>query len=687
MIKKDLLPRKILTPVLLFSVILSVALVLHAGFSAYIREQRTVEDYANFRMKSLTLDLDIKTKSTESVLMALSHLGDFDLSDTASIFRELSHIVAEDNFISNMCLEVWDPDNVGPDAINTLYYVGRDSLDHIGRRCLRLREGDTNPTDLAGYREAHSTGKSTWSQPYPDSLFCKAPVMTCYKTFEEEGRVLSADLELSTLLEKIDSLQIYESSTMCVKTADGEAYTLYDGRICCVTGVDYGPEDNILFSVDYPTLDLEILSVVPKAEVYTYMWDAVMVAFAVLSFILLALAVLMSRSLHKAQDNLTASARKEAEEEMALKKIEEDLAVAARLQTRLLTSPGRGVHLTAEGCRPADIMSNIIPAREVGGDLYEYRLIGHHLLLCVCDVSGKGIPASVVMTMCCTLFHSYQCEGQEPDPAKVMSYMNVQLCRDNGEMMFATMWMGALDLRDGSLKYASAGHNPPVLLSGGGASLLKAPVGTPLGLFEDAVYRTSQCTLTPDDAILLYTDGITEAENMQHSLFGEKALLEVCAGVHPNCPQLVCHSVLSAVRKHSAGSPQSDDITLMCLAFDGRFAQMNCLEDTLELHTLVEECGGGCRTALALEELAVNAFNYGGAGCVRANFRDGIYTLVDDGAAFDPTAFVPASKPEDDDELSIGGRGIDLVRKVSSLFTWQRDGDYNITRLKINELQ
>ena len=682
--EKNILFRRLLTPILVFVVAVEAALVLQVGYEAYNREQRAIEDYAGSRMKSLTLDLDIKTKSTQAVMLAGSHAGHFNLDDSAAVFRELAATVADGNFISNVCLEIWDEDNDLPDAVHTLYYVGRDSVGRIDARCLHLTDEQSAEADMAGYLEAERTGSIAWSQPYYDSLFCNAQVLTCYKKCEDPGMVLSADLKLSTLLENIDSLQIYKGSIMCVQTRAGEAYTLDDGRIWCVTGEDYGPDKNILMSVDYPTLGLEILSVVPKKEVYTYMWGSVMMVFVVFSLVLLALAVLAHRSLRKAEKNLTESVRKEAEEEMALKKIEADLAMAAHLQTRMLTSPGRGVHLACEGCRPVDIMSVLIPAREVGGDFYDYRLVGHHLLMGVGDVSGKGIPASVVMTMCGTLFHAYRCDA-DPDPADVLGYINAQLCRRNEQMMFATMWVGALDLRSGRLKYASAAHNCPVL-TGDGASLLKTAPGTPLGLFDEAVYKDSECLLAPGSSLLLYTDGITEAENGEFALFGEDALLRVCASVVSRTPQVICHSVLTAVREHAAGALQSDDITLMCVTFDGRLAQMNGLDDALSLHTLAEECSGGCRTALALEELAVNAFDYGGAGFVSASFEDGIYTLVDDGALFDPTSNAAEPSP-DDDGLSIGGRGIDLVRKVTSLFTWRREGRYNVTRLKIEEMQ
>ena len=673
--------RRLLTQVMIFGVLLFALILLHIGFVAYNREQSTVENYVESLMETLILDLHVKTKSTQAVILSNSHAGNFNTSDTASVFRKLADFVSDDNFISNACLEVWDENDDTPDTVNELFYVGRGSDGKISHRHILIRDADTDPADMDAYKECVRTGDISWSRPYYDSLYCKSDVLTCYKKCDEPGMVLSADLKLPTLLENLDSLRIYKGGAICVRSASGESYTLEKGSLRRIDLNDYNSEDYILIEAHYQTLSLDIVCVVPESEIYDYIWGVVVMVFLVSILILLALSFLVYRAFSKAEKELTQSARKAAEEEMALKKIEDDLAVAARIQTRMLTSPGRGVHLALEGMRPVDIMSRVIPAREVGGDLYEYRVVGDNLMMCVGDVSGKGLPASVVMTMCCTLFHAYQPASAEPDPAALLSYLNTQLCRRNEHNMFVTMWAGVLNMRTGALRYSSAGHNAPVLM-GGSVSRLQVRQGTPLGLFDDAVYHDAECALAPDDAILLYTDGITEAENAEHALFGDDALTDVCGKVVSRSPQVICSAVLCAVRDHAAGALQSDDITLMCVTFDGNYAQLHGVDDVMALHALAEECGGAFRTALALEELSVNAFTYGGASFVSAGFRDGVYTLVDDGGEFDPTAFCADGN---DDGMSVGGRGIDIVRKISSMFTWSREGLYNVTRLTINE--
>ena len=681
----NLLRRKMLTPVMVFGVVVFAALVLSVGFTAFHREQSAIEEDISSRMKVLMLDLDTKIMSSQAVLLSESHSGNFDLSDTASVFRKLRNIVTDDNFIVNSCLEVWDVAFEGnPDCLNEFFYVGRSGDGRVQSKHTFMRDSEENPDDMASYYDALRTGGVSWSHPYYDTLFCNSHVLTCYKKCEDPGMALSMDLELSSLLENIDSLRLYKGSTMCVRTARGEAYTRFGDDLLRVDNADYDPEHNVLLTAHYPTLDIDIIGVVPKNQIYNYMWGWVSIVFSALILFLITLSILVHRAFIGMEMSLTETVRKSTREEMELKKIEGDLALAAHLQTRMLASPGEGVHLAPEGAHSADIMSRIIPAREVGGDLYEYSLVGDNLVMCIADVSGKGLPASVVMTMCCTLFHAYLSDNPDPEPSSLLSYLNVQLCRRNEDNMFATAWVGVLNLRLGTLKYASAGHNPAVLISSAGANFIRTKPGAPLGLFDDMVFPSSACTLSEGDSILLYTDGITEAEDSSHLLFGEQNLLEVCTGAISHSPQVICSTVLSAVQDHVRGAVQSDDITLLCVTFGGRFAQLHSIDDVMALHTLSEESGGSYRTALALEELAVNAFTYGGASFVSASEQDGVYCLVDDGQEFDPTAYEPSSSQDDD--LTVGGRGISLVRKMSSLFTWHRSGRFNVTTLKINEI-
>ena len=619
------------------------------------------------------------------------------------IYRNLEKFVQDNCFITNTCLEVWDEGVAEElDTASCVYYAGRDENGSIFSDHQIVLDEQVYEDEMAVFNRAYETGEPCWSQPYLDKYLSHAYVVTCYKKCELPGVMLSADVKLTTLLQNIDSLQFYDNSKMYIVSSHGRMYSLDDGKINQTDIIDFDPDRQMKISAHYQNLDIDIINIVPKDEIYSTVWHGIFMVFIVCIVGLTIIALLVHRSFTRAQQRLAETIEKANQEEMTLKRLENELAIAARIQKQMLTQPDVGVHLVPDLGSPVDIMSKIIPAREVGGDLYEYRMEGHNLVFCVGDVSGKGIPASVIMTKCCTLFHAYVSATDDPDSADLLRYLNIQLCRENETAMFVTMWVGVLDMRDGTLHYSSAGHNSPVLLPyGQSVQELQAVQGTPLGLFDDTKYQAAHCQLQVGSALLLYTDGITEAEDSGHNLFGTDRLLQAChflsepsalgsaAGLvqEPSTlsPVIVCDTVLRTVSEHIKGYIQSDDITLLCLTFAGHYAQMQGIHDIKALHALTEEMGASYRATLALEELAVNAFTYGGASFVSIEaLTPETFIITDNGAVFDPTAYVAPAKF--DNQLSIGGRGISLVRAVSSEFTYRRTRNaYNKTIIKIKE--
>ena len=684
---------RLLSPVIIFGIVLLSGLITLEGFYNYNTERNNIEDYSKSKMEALILRMEVKVSGVESVLISESHKKFLEGNDKKSIFESLENFLEDQEIITNACLDICDEAGVGihSGSPSEIYYVGRNDKGGFERINALYSDSEVTPDELECYFKALKSGEPTWSMPYCDSILAETYVLTCYKKCEEDGVLLSADIELSDFLQNVDSLNVYKGSKMYVVTEDDEVFTSdATGGEVAYLGYAYKLQESlreelkrsIMVSACCESLGLEVYNIIPKSEIFPSLWWKVLLVLLVCILGINVLAFAIYKIFRKAQHDLEVSVREATDSEMELKKIEHDISIAARIQNRMLSSPGRCEHFRLpEGGGTADVMSQIIPAREVGGDLYEYRLVGDNLVICIADVSGKGIPASVMMTMCCTLFNAFVSYDSDTDPADLLGYMNTQLCRRNSEMMFATMWAGALNLRTGVLKYSSAGHNPPVVISEG-AAFMKLNHGTPLGLFDDAVFETMECTLAPGDSLVLYTDGITEAENSAHDLFGDGSLLEVCRDVCSRSPQVICDAILEAVHRHAAGALQSDDMTLLCITRGAQIAGLQGIDDVSALHRLADECGDSFLAPLALEELAVNAFDHGGASFVSAEYDGGIYTLTDDGAAFDPTEYV---KPEDNEEDSIGGRGIELARKASSEFTWRRSGRYNTTRLKIKD--
>lgn len=662
---------RLLTPILIVGILLFAVLVSIAAYSAYQRERENLENYTHSRMKSLILDLETKLVPTEASMVAQGQRVHLDLKDSTYIYGWLEEMIRNRDFIHHASLDIWDEN--GPDTSSYYLYVSRMPDGSFEHKCELTIMDLAQDVVMDCFNKAYETGTPTWSRPYMDSVFAEECVVTCYMKAVNKWAMIGVDVGMNSLLETINSLQFYEDSKFYIQVPGGETYTLDDGKLVEVDELNVDERKYIEISAHYRHLNIDIINVVPKDKIYTSLWTNIIIIIVVFIVGLTTIAILVHRSFLNAQRTLASSLQKSQEEQLALKRIEDEVAIASRIQNKMLTEPGRGVHFAIPEVRSVDIMAHMIPAREVGGDLYEYRFTDNKLVMCVGDVSGKGVPASIIMSKCITLFHAYVSDTTEPSPAYILRDMNAQLCRRNEDLMFVTMWIGVLDLSNGHLKYASAGHNPPVLVRNGSAHFLEKCQGAPLGLFKDSAYQNRACSAKYGDAILLYTDGITEAENTEHLLFGDDRLLEACQNKYSTCPGILCHSLLQSVYKHTAGCPQSDDITLMCISCGGRFAQLHGIDDVKALHTLVAECEQPDEAALVLEEAAVNAFKHGGASLVCVEYKDGAFMLMSDGDDFNPLNYQPPQK--NDDELSIGGRGIMLMKMLCEKITYNRSDD------------
>ena len=212
-----------------------------------------------------------------------------------------------------------------------------------------------------------------------------------------------------------------------------------------------------------------------------------------------------------------------------------------------------------------DVFAAMLPAREVGGDFYDFFLLDHdHLGVVVGDVSGKGVPAAIFMAMSRTLLKSSALQGMTP--ADCLGHVNALLCLDNAAEMFVTIFYGILDTRSGQLAYSNGGHNPPyVVRHGGTLERLPATGGMVLGVFDDVAYGNATATLEPGDAVFLYSDGITEAMDRADGLFSEARLCTVLNAAAARDPRSLVDHVVAAVQTHAGDVPQSDDITALCI--------------------------------------------------------------------------------------------------------------------------
>jgi len=252
-----------------------------------------------------------------------------------------------------------------------------------------------------------------------------------------------------------------------------------------------------------------------------------------------------------------------AETTASKERMESELKIARTIQMSFL--PKRFPSLPET--EVVEVFATLEPAREIGGDLYDFFFLDRdHLFFVVGDVSGKGIPAALFMAVSKTLLKGVTELGMEP--SEVLERVNAELCIDNESMMFVTVFCAVLDLRTGELRYSNGGHVPPVLLRKGGEPVwVELPPGVFLGTFDDARYKTGALTLIPGDTILVYTDGVSEAMDARRELYTGARLMTALRSVSDGSPETVVREVLESVRDYSSGEPQADDITILAVRF------------------------------------------------------------------------------------------------------------------------
>jgi sigma-B regulation protein RsbU (phosphoserine phosphatase) len=250
----------------------------------------------------------------------------------------------------------------------------------------------------------------------------------------------------------------------------------------------------------------------------------------------------------------------------AKERIESELRIAREIQMGILPKlfpafPDR---------REFEVFASIEPAKEVGGDLYDFFFVDEtHFCFLVGDVSGKGVPAAFFMAVTKTLLKVVSERGL--DPGDILTRVNADLSSENESCMFVTLFLAVMDIETGETRYANAGHNPPLFLPCGGGPEWIPPFGEPVaGIMEEMRYSTKTMTLKPGDLLFIYTDGVTEAMNPDGELFGEDRLMGLLAAEkEPFAPKLV-KDVGEAIRVFARGAEQSDDITMLAMQFMGK---------------------------------------------------------------------------------------------------------------------
>lgn len=396
-----------------------------------------------------------------------------------------------------------------------------------------------------------------------------------------------------------------------------------------------------------------------------------------------------------------------------LKDLEETTATKERIESELKIAHDIQMSMVPKTFPPfpdrteVDIYATLVPAREVGGDFYDFFFIDdHRLCFAIGDVSGKGVPASLFMALTKTMFRATG--GRQNATAEtIISRLNGEICRDNESCMFVTVFCGVLDVRSGQVEYSNAGHNLPYVLSNGVVTAVPKTGGMALGVTESVDFHAGRLLLKPGDRLVLYTDGVTEAMDKDDQLFSESRMEETLQGVNGQSSEEVIKRVVKDVHHFSAGAPQSDDITLLVLGYTGPkeaherslFALLrNDLAELQRLNQLVSDFAEShglpselvFRLTLVLEEIITNVISYGYEDeieheiSVRLSWEDPDMKIEveDDGRPFNPLEAPPPDMVKPLAERPVGGLGIHLVREMMDKLEYRRENDKNLLVLK-----
>ncbi len=246
-------------------------------------------------------------------------------------------------------------------------------------------------------------------------------------------------------------------------------------------------------------------------------------------------------------------------------KIESELSIARQIQLSIIPK----IFPPFPERKEINLFAILESAKAVGGDLYNFFFLDDdNLCFAVGDVSGKGVPASLLMAVTQTLLKATA--SIKLNPGEILTAMNHSLAQDNEMCMFVTYFLAIFNIKTGELRYSSAGHNPPFILKGsGGINKISQIHGIPLGVMEDIEYGFTSLTLNPGDGFISYTDGVTEAMNKKNEEYTEERLVEVLDKLPNSDSKQIVQNVLGSVRIFTDGYEQSDDITILAIRYNG----------------------------------------------------------------------------------------------------------------------
>ena len=413
-------------------------------------------------------------------------------------------------------------------------------------------------------------GSGHWSEPYLDADGAKTMVTTYGSPVRDyNGKIVAvvdADISLDWLEQLMADEKVYKSTERFLVTGShhliaGKEGTTLESALKLLTEAnnkagyhkvtnELGEKQHVFFHPVGGVTDWVLISVLNDNEVFGKLRKVRIMLILVTGIGLLILGFIVLRT----SRNLERLRKVNAEKE----RIGSELRIARDIQMSMIRS-------RFPEMPEFDLFASIAPAKEVGGDLYDYFVNGEMLYFCIGDVSGKGVPASLLMTVTTSQFRTVSRYLSQPE--EIMMAINDQIAEGNEKHMFVTMFIGCLDLKTGHLAYSCGGHNPPLLI---GHSIEQLPVAQklPVGVISGMKYEMQETQIASGTTLLLYTDGLTEAMNANSELFGGDRMtktVERLLSEGEATPKSIICGLTDAVKTFAADAEQSDDLTMMAI--------------------------------------------------------------------------------------------------------------------------
>ena len=468
-------------------------------------------------------------------------------------------------------------------------YVARRSDGSIEEA--QIGSASHNYLEAEFYQNGIKAGKGRWSEPYFDEAGARMMLFTyTIPVHDSRGEIVGlfgADVSLEWLSDVINTNNIYPNSFNVVISRTGKVMVAPDDGIIMrrtiqeftasaadttiriinrqmmsgesghkkIVGLDgqkktifYAPiEGETGWSMAVVCNDKDIYSGLREMGLYLMM--LMLAGMALLGFIIY-------RTARSARSLREASAEKE--------RVDSELRIARGIQESMLpkTFPPFSER------KDVDIYASLVPAKEVGGDLYDFNIRDEKLFFCIGDVAGKGVPASLVMAVTRSLFRIVS--DHEDQPETIVMDINESLFEMNDSDMFVTLFVGVLDLATGLLRYCNAGHEEPLLI-GKGVGLLPSANNIPVGLMQGRSFEGQDAYIYPGTTIFLYTDGLTEAEDATHAQYGKQRLTRTARQAlasNKYDPETIVKVQTDALHSFVGNAEQSDDLTMLAIRYN-----------------------------------------------------------------------------------------------------------------------